>query len=563
MTHSRKIQLLSFIVSAFMLSSCSNNSKTIVINQDKKQEPGINPWFRELSTSAGLNYEWKPQGKRPLNILQTIGNGCAFFDYDNDGNLDILLVGPKPGLFKGDGKGRFLDVSLSVLGTLTGSFLGCAIGDYDNDGYTDIYLSGYREGRLLHNEKGLKFSDQSSAVSLPKQEWGTSASWVDINRDGFLDLIIANYVDFSSITMPQLCLFPMASDRSKKIESSCGPKYYQPIKARGYENSQGKKFIEKTNNWGIQSHTGKGLGIAVAELDEQGHQSIAVANDEVDGNLFYSDSPSKLRDIAVEAGIARDRDGMVHAGMGIDWGDYNNDGRYDLIVTTFRNEAKSLYRNDGNLQFTDVSYPSGIGRAAFPYVSFGVKFLDADNDGNLDIVIASGHVQDNIEKIEDTSYRQPLVFSRNNGSGIFEDKSVETGIQNIGKIVGRGLATGDYDNDGRVDILVVDSEGKPLLIHNECPISGHWVLLNLQAKNNRSSLGAQIKVTVDETNSTKKRVLLRQCQSDGSYLSASDSRVHFGLGSATQATASIRWPDGSQSKHTLSSVDKVYILKQP
>jgi hypothetical protein len=507
--------------------------------------------FRSMAEEAGLQYSWSAPGKHPLTILQTIGNGCAFLDYDGDGNLDILLVGPKPGLFRGDGAGTFTDVSASVLGNLSGYFLGCAVGDFDNDGFVDVYLSGYREGRLLHNEGGKKFTDVTKQAGLPPQAWGTSATWTDLDDDGFLDLYIANYVDFSPQSKPQLCYFP-TNDKSKKILSSCGPKYYQPIKGKLYQNKRGK-FMDVTQAWGAHKHAGKGLGVAAVDFDGSGHESIAVANDETDGNLFLGEGGGKLRDIGVEANVARDRDGSIHAGMGIDWGDYNNDGKLDLVVTTFRSEAKSLYRNDGERFFSDVSFESGLGRIAMPYVSFGCKFLDADNDGWLDVLIASGHVQDNIEELEDTTYRQPLVLLRNN-KGLFDDVSPSSGVEAVGKLVGRGLAVGDFDNDGRLDALIVDSEGKVVLLHNETPQAGHWLLLKLTGK---LTHGALINVTLPEG-----KKLLRHCQTDGSYMSASDSRVHLGLGSATKATVTVKWPSGKTTEHKDLAADRIHTLKE-
>jgi enediyne biosynthesis protein E4 len=481
-------------------------------------------------------------------------------DYNNDGNLDILLVGQQPTLFQGDGKGKFANVTAAVLGNMKAYFLGCAVGDYDNDGYEDIYLTGYREGRLLHNEKGAKFTDVTKVASIPAQQWGSSASWVDLDRDGKLDLMIANYVDFNEKTQPQLCYFPTA-DKQKKLLSSCGPKYYTPIKGTVYQNLGGGKFGDKTPTWGMAMHTGKGLGTAAIDFDGSGRDSVAVANDEMDSDLFLNEGNNKFRNIGQESGIARDRDGSVHAGMGLDWGDYNNDGKFDLFVTTFRNEAKSLYRNDGEYLFTDVAYTTGVGRPALPYVSFGTKFLDADNDGWLDILIANGHVQDNIEQLEDTKYRQPLVFLQNQGASgqsLFTDGSKDSGVATVPHLVGRGLAVGDYDNDGRVDAIVTDNEGKPVLLHNETENGGHYITLGLVGtKSNKSAHGALVEVTLPDG-----KKLLRHCQTDGSYMSASDPRVHFGLGTHTRASVTVTWPSGAKETFPGVPADKVTTLTE-
>ncbi len=510
--------------------------------------------FVEVGKQAGLDFTFKAPGQPPLNILQTLGNGAAFLAYDGDGNLDILLVAERPGLFKGDGKGEFDDVTEgSGFDRLSGHFLGCAVGDIDNDGDADVYVSGYREGRLMRNDGG-RFTDISATAGIPKQPWGTSATFTDLDNDGRLDLFVCNYVQFDTKTKPQLCYFPMADNKNEKLLSSCGPKYYRPEKATVWRNLDGKRFEDRSAAWGAREHTGKGLGAAAIDIDGTGRDSIAVANDEMAGNLFRNLGGGKLSDIAVEANVAYDRDGNVHAGMGIDWGDYDNDGKPDLFVTTFRNESKSLYRNDGDRLFTDVSFPTGVGRAAFAYVSFGTKFLDADNDGWLDIAIASGHVQDNIGKLEDTTYRQPTVVLRNAGAAgkvLFDDVSAAAGVAGSGPIVGRGLATGDYDNDGRVDLLVIDSDGRPLLFHNESP-AGHWVRFVLEGtKSNRSAHGTM--VTLELADGTKR---MRHCQSDGSYLSASDARVHFGIGTAdTVRKAVVRWPSGLVQTYDMPAVD--------
>jgi enediyne biosynthesis protein E4 len=500
--------------------------------------------FREVAAEAGLTYRWTAPGKRPLNILQTIGNGCAFLDYDRDGNLDILLVGPTLALYKGDGKGKFTDVSGPTrIGALKGYFLGCAVGDVDNDGFSDLYIGGYREGRLLRNNGGKAFTDISRTAGIGAQPWGTSAGFSDLDGDGFLDLYVCNYADFGPDTKPQLCKFK--TEKHGEVLSSCGPRYYKGIQSVVYRNAGGKRFENVTKAWGMNTHSGRGLGVAFADIDESGRPAVAVANDEAPGDLFHKTSGAKSwENIGVLSGTAYDRNGSLHGGMGIDWGDYDNDGRFDLFVATFRNEPKSLYHNDGGQLFNDVSYPVGIGRPALPFVTFGTKFFDADNDGWLDLILANGHVQDNIALIENTEYRQKTLLFQNRAPGAFEDVSDAAGVGTLKPIVGRGLATGDYDNDGRVDVLVVDSEGVPLLLHNETPISGTeraWVGFRCIDKSGKEALGAVL--TVEQAGEPKR--LVRQCQTGGSYLSASDGRVHFGLGkAAATVTLTVRWPDG-------------------
>lgn len=496
--------------------------------------------FADVAKQAGIDYEWKIEGKRPLNILQTIGNGCAFLDYDVDGNLDILLVGPKLALFRGNGKGQFTNVTQALgFNSWSGHFLGCAVGDYDNDGWDDIYISGYRTGILLHNQRGRKFINATPAVMKP-QPWGTSCAWADVNGDGLLDLFVANYVRFGKEPgIPQLC-------DSHGVKISCGPRFYKPVKGVLYRNLGQGKFIEDKSLMDLKSTHGRALGIAFAPLDKSGRPTLAIANDEIPGDLLApSVKKGNLRyeNIGVSSGTAYDRDGNVHGGMGADWGDYDNDGLLDLFVPTYQGENKSLYHNDGGYSFNDTSYLSGIAASSMQQVAFGCKWIDCDNDGWLDLIFANGHVQNNVRDIDtSTSYRQKTLLFRNKGGSpaLFENISSTAGPVFDLPVVGRGLATGDYDNDGRVDALIVDSEGKPLLLHNETVSKSHWLGVKLQGtKSNRDGQGALLTAVING------KKFVRHCQAGGSYLSASDRRVHFGLGPANKIDVlTIQWSNG-------------------
>jgi hypothetical protein len=518
--------------------------------------------FRDVAQSAGIRYEWVIPDQRPLNILQTIGNGCAFLDYDGDGNLDILLVGPKIALYRGDGQGHFTDVTAQVgLDRLQGHFLGCAVGDYDNDGFPDLYLTAYRGGTLLHNLGGKRFEDVTATAGITPQPWGTSAAFIEtVPRSGRLDLVVGNYAQFSHDPgILQLC--PQKTVNGASIMTSCGPRQYTPLKAVIFHNRGNGAFASAES---LSMASGRDLGVAGCDYDGSGRQAIAFANDEITGDLMQNSGHGTFKNIGAGAGVAYDRDGNIHGGMGVDWGDYDNDGRFDLLVTTFQNEAKSLYHNEPGGAFTDASYPSGLGAATYPNVGFGCKFLDYDNDGWLDIAIANGHVQDNIADIDvGTSYRQTLQLFRNQGPGdgghvTFEDVSRRAGPDFQRKIVGRGLATGDYDNDGRIDLLVVDSEGKPLLLHNEVKTPGHWLGVRLiGARSNRDGYGAILTAQVGE------RKLVRLCHADGSYMSSSDPRVHFGLGAASQVSKlTVRWPSGHVDSLTALPADRYITIRE-
>ena len=509
-----------------------------------------------MAASAGLNYRWQIAGPRPLNILQTIGNGCAFLDYDNDGNLDVLLVGPKLALYKGDGKGHFTDVTHALgLDHFSGHFLGCAVGDYDNDGYDDVYVSGYRTGLLLHNEAGKGFRDVTAQAGLKPQPWGTSAAWAEAAPgSGRLDLFVANYARYDAHSQ-QLCPVGPAS-----TPSSCPPSTYVGIPGVLYHNLGRGRFQNVTAAWGADTATGHGLAVAAATFDGSGRVGLAVANDEQKGDLFQSDRAGHFMNVGVRSGTGMNASGNAHGGMGMDWGDYDNDGKPDLFVATYVKEAKEVYHNLGDGVFKDISGNATFGFAAWRNVAWGSKWLDADNSGWLDLMVACGHVYSNAAVLSDQPpYREPTSLFYNLGGKAFVD-ATKAGMGALPPIVGRGLAVGDFDNDGKVDALVVDSEGAPLLLRNESRSTGHWLsftLVGTGPRCNRDGYGAQVTVTAGSLTQT------RVCHADGSYLSSSDKRVHVGLGAAVQAASvTVRWPDGRVDKYADVAGDRGYVARE-
>ena len=532
-------------LSAALLASCLSGCTPTPAAPVQKQTVtplAASPVFVDVAAQAGLNYEWTPPGKRPVNILQSIGCGCAFLDYDNDGNLDILLVGPHPALFRGDGKGHFTDVTRQMgLDKLSGHFLGCAVGDYDNDGYADIYLSAYGGGTLLHNAGGKRFEDVTAQAGLRAQPWGTSCTFADVDGDGRLDLYIANYVRFGPDSK-QYCPAPGG-------ETSCGPNDYPVERGVLYHNLGGGRFADVTRAWGYDKASGKALGVAAAPMPGSDRVSLAIANDQTPGDLVTLKGKA-AQNTGVASGMALTPGGKVYAGMGLDWGDYDNDGQLDLAIAAYQNQAKCVFHNDDGVFTMQDTLRLGMA-SSIPYLTFGIKWLDYDNDGSLDLMLANGHVQDNIAVVdmmhgpaEGAMYRQPLLLYHNlgadQGGKHFEDASAGLSGNAGQPIVGRGLAVGDFDNDGKIDALATDNEGKPLLLHNVMQGAGHWLLLSLRGRKcNRDGYGAIVTVTAGG------HTVTRHCHADGSYLSSSDKRLHFGLGAATTITRiEVKWPDG-------------------
>ena len=490
--------------------------------------------FVDIARTAGLNYRWSIPGPRPIDILQGIGNGCAFLDYDHSGNLSVLLVGTDHvALFQGDGHGHFTDVSHTTgLDRFRGHFLGCAVGDYDNDGYDDVYISGYRAGLLLHNERGKSFRDVTREAGLSPQPWGTSCAWGDVDNDGRLDLFVGNYVKFDPQKDQRLCPTPAGP-------SGCGPQSYEALHGVFYHNEGRGRFRDATAAWTGGQTSGKVLGAAFVNLGPSGRPSLYLANDLMPADLLQN-TGNRFVNVGVKAGVSS-VDGHDNAGMGLDWGDYDNDGRPDLVVGTFALETKPVYHNLGRGVFEETSGSMGLRNVSSRPLTFGVKWLDYDNDGWLDLIMVNGHVRDNAFHYRaDATFLQPTLLFHGGPSQRLANVSEAAGADVAKPILGRGLAVGDFDNDGRVDVLLVDSQGAPVLLHNECRVNGHWLSFTLVGtKSNRDGYGASVTVTAGGLTQT------RWCHADGSYLSSSDKRVHVGLGAATVAqSVTVRWPSG-------------------
>jgi len=508
--------------------------------------PPVPGWFEDRTAAAGITFRQGHGGRSPLTILETIGSGCAIFDYDGDGHADLFLIGQtgasstgRCALYHNNGNGTFTDVTAGSGLETPGMYTGCAVGDIDNDGRPDLLLTGYGVVRLYRNLGGGKFEDitRRSGLEAPSPTaWATGAAFADIDHDGLLDLYIGRYVVFSPSVL-QFCSFG-------KVISSCGPASYNPQFGSLYRNQGHGRFKEVTQEMGLGKAHGKALGVVFADVNGDGWPDLYLGNDEMPGELYLNEKGKGFKNVAAEAGVAVSEDGKPQGAMGVDFGDYEHTGRPGLFVTTYEAEPDSLYSNGSDGTFLDRTLVSGIGPRTTLMVGFGTKFLDVGNNGRLDLAIANGHTRDNEEQIDSmTHYAQPLQLFRNEQGKTFTERTQEAGPGFTKPAVGRGLAIGDLDDDGKTDILATDLEGPPRLLLNRFPDSGNWLRIRLEGtRSNRMGIGAKVVVFAGTERWTA------ECTTGGSYLSASDSRLHFGLGSLRSVTrVEVNWPSGRHS----------------
>ncbi len=494
--------------------------------------------FRNATLSTGLNYVW-PKQARPMRNVEAFGTGCAFLDYDNDGWQDILLVAtPTCRLYHNLHNGHFEDVTESSgLAKITGDWRGCAVGDYDGDGRLDILLAGYRRLALLKNMDGRQFSDSTVATGLQsdnRMHWGASAGFMDLTGTNKLDLVILNYVIFGP-KEKQYC------EISPGVKSGCPPDTYRPEFAEIWRNMGNGKFKSASPPSGIANTHGKCLALAFADINNDGLMDFYIGNDGTTADLLVNYGNLNFRNESVKSGVAFGALDHALAAMGADWADYDRDGRPDLAVTGFSDESYAVFHSLGKGLFENASDAVGISGPTLKPLGFGAKWLDFDNDGWPDLVFANGHVYDNVDQIDPLStFRQPMMLFHNAHGKEFHDLVPAIGGEVAVPHLGRGLAAGDFDNDGRIDFLLVNLEGPPVLMHNETQSANHWITLDLRgAGQNRFAYGAQVNAMAG------KETWWGQVSPASGYLSSSDPRIHFGLGAVpVLASVSIRWSDG-------------------
>lgn len=563
MLSTRTLCRIGILLLPMLLVGCPPSSKNSSSTTPPASTPlATAPLFREVAQERGIDFSWTvgdPKRKSPLNIAETAGGGAAFLDYDNDGKLDILLVGSRVALYHQEPDGKFRDVTAGSGLNATGMLMGCAVGDVDNDGYPDILITGQGSLHLYRNLQGTGRFQEITATAFPtppnKEAWATSAGFADLDGDGNLDLVICHYVTFTDKTV-QLCEYSSAT--GEKIKGACPPLYYKPQTIQVFRNRGGGRFEEKTTLF-PKGH-GANLGLSFADVEGDGKTDFYVANDGQPGDLYHNLGNWKFENLSTQSGTGYNQEGREQAGMGADWGDYDRDGKLDLLVTTFQNEPKSLYHNEGRGAFNYTSFITRLGDATRSHLAFGCAFVDVDNDGWLDLLFANGHVQDTIGQIRPpATYAQNLqIFLYQSASGTYQEATQSAGEPFQKPIVGRALAVGDFDNDGYPDLLVADISGKPLLLHNETPKKQHWLGVQLKSKHQkRDAIGSRVILTTTEG----ERVA--EVQTCRSYLSAFDPRIRFGLGTQSRATKIVvKWAEGKETEIHDLPVDRYIVIEE-
>ncbi len=485
-------------------------------------------------------------------LLETTGCGVAFFDYDHDGWLDIFLVNgsrfegfpagvhPTNRLYRNNRDGTFTDVTEAAGLVRTGWGQGCCIGDYDNDGFDDLFVTYWGQNALYHNNGDGTFTEVTAKAGLlqPRRRWNTGCAFIDYDRDGHLDLFVANYIDFDPKTAPTPSSGPCLY---KGIEVACGPPGLQGGVNLLYRNNGDGTFTDVSEKAGMTKANGTySLGVLTLDFDHDGWPDIYVANDSNPSSLFRNNHDGTFTDVSLDAGCALSSDGKPQAGMGVSAIDYDGDGWLDIFKTNFAGDTSSLYHNAHDGSFDDDTFSAGIG-VNTRFLGWGCGFVDIDNDSWPDIFIANGHVYPEVEKLSsEEGYRQRKILYRNLGNGHFADATSSGGPGVMERHAGRGCAFGDFDNDGDLDVVINNVNEPPTLLRLDLQGGGNWIKFKLRGvKSNRSAIGAQLRLT------SGKRVQVDEVRSGGSYISQNDLRIHFGLGEATQADAlQIRWPSG-------------------
>jgi hypothetical protein len=517
-------------------------------------------YFEDATAKAGLKLErLVAQEKRYL--IETMGGGVAWLDYDDDGWLDVYLTNaptvasfkagrlPANRLYRNNHDGTFSEVAEKAGVALRGWCMGVSVADYDNDGDSDLYLTNFGANVLYRNNGDGAFTDVTKQAGVGEARWSSSSGWADYDGDGDLDLFVAGYVEYDLARLPEAgqgryCTY-------KSLEVLCGPRGLRGAGDTLYRNNGDGTFTDVSPAAGVADERGHyGLGVAWGDFDNDGDQDLYVANDTQANYLYWNQGQGVFKEAGLLAGATLDANGKARAGMGIAIGDYDRDGQLDIGVTNFSEEAYALFRNQGAGGFSDAAGPAGIGRASLPYLGWGMFFGDFDNDGWPDLFAANGHVYPQVERLASgLRYRQRCLLFRNLGRGSFADVTAESGPALNQPRAHRGAAPGDYDNDGDLDALLLDLDSQPVLLENRSPAAGHWLRV-------KAPVGARVAL---EAAGLK---MLDEVRASGSYQSAPEQAAHFGLGALTALErVSVRFPQGKTKTLRNVKANQTLILK--
>jgi enediyne biosynthesis protein E4 len=523
--------------------------------------------FTDVTDTAGITWQHF-SGESPDRIMiEAASGGVAFLDYDGDGLLDIFLVnggetpngksaGPiKNALYRNLGNGKFEDVTAkSGLEKLSFYGMGAAVGDYDNDGHPDIYVTGFPQSALFHNNGDGTFTDVTERAGVKNAgRWSACAVWFDYDRDGYLDLLVCNYTALS-FENPKNCQF-------SGVRTYCDQKVYPGLPLTLYHNNGDGTFTDVSRSSGVEQFVGRALGAVAIDVDDDGWPDLFVARDASPNLLLINRHDGTFEDRGLDAEIAYDENGVAKAGMGIDAGDVTGNGKPAFVVTNFNDEYHSIFVNPGKFPYEDWTVRSHLAALTKTEVGWGVHFLDYDNDGILDVVIVNGHLNQVIEMARgDVKYKQPPLLLRNDGHGVFESMQAEAGEAFRKGYNARGLAVGDYDNDGAVDLIFTSLNQRPVLLHNNVGAANTWIGFQLQgSKSNRDAIGAKLTLRADD------RTLVRWITGGSSYVSSHDKRVVFGLGKQAPRTFSleVQWPSGQVQNLSGFAFNRYHLIREP
>jgi enediyne biosynthesis protein E4 len=532
-----------------------------------KSAPTIPIHYTDVREAAKITFQQDSTQTEEKYYLETMGTGVGWIDYDQDGLMDLYFVQSaateiyKPtrplrsALYHNNGDGTFTDVTEKAGVGGEGHYgQGVAVGDFDNDGYPDLYVTGYGRAILYHNNGNGTFTDVTAKAGVADEGgWSTSAGWFDYDKDGWLDLVVTNYIEWS----PKNNIW--CGEHRPGYRSYCHPGNYKGQHIKLYHNNHDGTFTDVSDASGVGKPEAKGMGVVLADFNNDGWPDIAVANDSWPNFLFINKHNGTFEDVSLVSGIAASEDGKYEAGMGIDAADVDGDGWQDVYITHLDFELNRLYRNSQDGTFTDETFRSRIGNTAVLLSGVSMKFLDYDNDGWNDILQLNGAMLDNVTLYHgEVSYKEPLLMYRNVGKGQFEKVSESLGPDFMRPIVGRGLATADYDNDGDIDIVTNNRGDFPSLLRNDGGNANHWLTVQLMGtKSNRDGIGASLKLMSEGF------VQVEQAKGGMSYMSASDPRIHFGLGKRTKIESlEITWPSGQKDVLRNVTADQIIAVKE-